>query len=269
MPHFICMTCGVQYPDSANPPEHCPVCDDDRQYVGWQGQQWTTLDDLRTGHANTFNDEEPGLVSIQTRPKFAIGQRALLVRSPGGNLLWDCVSLIDDATVKAIQSRGGLAALAISHPHFYATMAEWSRAFGGVPIYVHADDRQWVMRPDPAVASWDGETLALHDGLTLIRCGGHFEGSAVLYWPAGADGRGALLVGDTLQVVRDRRHISFMRSYPNLIPLPAETIRRIARSVAPFSFDRIHGMLPGLAIPSDGQGAVARSVERYLDAIKN
>lgn len=269
MAHPICVTCGVQYPDSLKPPEHCPVCDDDRQYVGWQGQQWTTLDNLRGEHKTTFKDEEPGLTSIQTAPKFAIGQRALLVQSPGGNVLWDCVSLIDNATVKTIQDRGGLAAVAISHPHFYSAMIEWSRAFGDIPIYVHADDQRWIMRPDPAVVLWNGETRPLLDGLTLIRCGGHFAGSAVLHWPGGADGRGALLVGDTLQVVQDRRHVSFMRSYPNFIPLPAESVRRIAQAVAPFTYDRIYGMFPGLTIPSDGQGAVTRSVERYLNAIRN
>ncbi|MEO6809650.1 MAG: MBL fold metallo-hydrolase [Isosphaeraceae bacterium] len=269
MPHSICVTCGVQYPETPKPPENCPVCDDDRQYVGLQGQQWTTLDDLRGEHENTFKHEASGLTSIQTTPKFAIGQRAFLIQSPGGNVLWDCVSLIDDATVKTIQERGGLAAVAISHPHFYATMVEWSRAFGGIPIYVHADDNTWIMRPDPAVTLWEGEIHTLHDGLTLVRCGGHFEGSTVLHWPAGADGRGALLVGDTLQVVPDLRHVSFMRSYPNYIPLPTEAVRRIARAVAPFSFEQVLGMFPGLTIPSDGQGAVARSIERYLNAIKS
>src|SRR4051812_14213411 len=214
MPHFLCTTCGTQFAEAAAPPERCAVCEDERQYIGWGGQQWTTLDELRAGHTNQIRDEEPRLTGIGTTPKFGIGQRALLVQTPGGNVLWDCISLIDDATVEAVRNLGGLAAVAISHPHYYSAMVEWSRAFGSVPIYLHAADRRWVMRPDPSMLFWEGETLALHDGLTLIRCGGHFEGGTVMHWPTGAEGKGVLLTGDILQVCMDRRHVSFMSSYP-------------------------------------------------------
>ncbi len=146
-------------------------------------------------------------------------------------------------------------------------MVEWSRAFGGVPIYLHAADRQWVMRPDPAIEFWDGETKALHDGLTLIRCGGHFEGGTVLHWPAGADGKGVLLAGDILQVCMDRRHVSFMYSYPNYIPLPAEAVRRAVAAVEPFAFDRIYGFMFDLAIMEGAKAAVRRSADRYLRMI--
>ncbi len=267
MPHYLCVTCGVQFAESNSPPPRCPVCEDERQYVGWDGQQWTTLDALRPDHQNNIKEEEPGLFSLHTRPKFAIGQRCFLIQSPGGNVLWDCLSLIDDATVAAVRERGGLAAIAISHPHFYASMIEWSRAFGGIPIYLHADDREWIMRPDSPIVLWEGETHPLHDGLTLIRCGGHFEGSTVLHWPNGAGGRGALFSGDTIQVVQDRRYVTFMRSYPNFIPLPAATIRQIVEAVEPFDFDRIYGMFPALTVANDGKAAVRRSAERYLRAI--
>ena len=43
----------------------------------------------------------------------------------------------------------GLRAIAISHPHYYTTIVDWSRAFGGVPVYVHADDREWVHAARP------------------------------------------------------------------------------------------------------------------------
>lgn len=264
MPHFLCTTCGVQHAESPAPPDRCAICEDERQYVGWGGQSWTTLDALRADHSNEVREEEPGLVGIGTTPKFGIGQRALLVRSPGGNVLWDCISLLDDATVAAIRNLGGLAAVAVSHPHYYASMVEFSRAFGGVPVHLHADDRRWVMRPDPAVEFWEGETRPLHDGLTLIRCGGHFEGGTVLHWPAGAGGKGALLTGDILQVCPDRRHVGFMYSYPNYIPLPAEAVRRASAAVEPFAFDRIHGFMFGLTIREDARAAVARSAERHL-----
>ena len=77
-----------------------------------------------------------------------------------------------------------MAAIAISHPHYYSSMVEWSHAFDGAPIYVHAADRPWVMRPDPHIVFWEQETLPLLGGLTLIRCGGHFAGGQVLHWPA-------------------------------------------------------------------------------------
>ena len=265
----ICETCGTQFATAGAPPQVCPVCEDERQYVGWDGQRWTTLDDLRRAYRNTIQEEEPNLWSIQTEPSFAIGQRALLIRSGTGNVLWDCLSLVDDETVQAIEKRGGLAAVAISHPHFYTSMVDWSRAFGGVPIYLHADDQRWVMRPDEAVRFWTGESQPLSEGLTLIRCGGHFPGSTVLHWQDGPEGRGALLTGDTIQVVMDRRHVTFMRSYPNFLPLPARQVRAIARAVEPFEFDRIYGMKPGLTIREGGKKAMADSVRRYLSAIES
>ena len=206
------------------------------------------------------------LVGIGTEPSFAIGQRALLVRSPEGNLLWDCITVIDDATIDAVRELGGIRAIAISHPHYYSSMVEWSRAFDA-PVLLNAADRQWVMRSDPSIESWSGETKALWDGMTLIRAGGHFDGGTVLHWPAGADGRGALLTGDILQVAQDRRWVSFMYSFPNYIPLPATEIDRITAAVEPFEFDRIYGAWWDRNVKSDGRNAVRRSAERYKRAL--
>jgi hypothetical protein len=266
--HPICSTCGTQFAESAAPPERCPICDDLRQYVPPRGQSWTTLEALRRFHRNSFRRIEPRLFGIGMAPEFAIGQRALLIRSPGGNVLWDCVSLVDDATVDLLMGIGGLAAIAISHPHYYTTMVDWSRAFGGVPVYLHAADRAHVLRPDPVLHFWSGETCALHDSLTLIRCGGHFAGGAVLHWPNGAGGRGALLTGDILQVTMDRRFVSFMRSYPNLIPLPAPAVNAIVDAVSPFAYDRIYGAWWDRHIESDAPAVVERSRARYLAAIE-
>jgi glyoxylase-like metal-dependent hydrolase (beta-lactamase superfamily II) len=162
---------------------------------------------------------------------------------------------------------GGIAAIVLSHPHYYSSMVEWSRAFGNVPIYLHAADRQWVMRPDKAIVFWEGETRILAEGLTLIRCGGHFDGGVVLHWAGGAGGKGALLSGDILQVVPDRKHVSFMYSYPNYIPLPASAIERIVKAVEPFAYDRVYGAFWDMVIEQDGKTAVKRSAERYLHAI--
>ena len=201
---FVCVTCGVQFAASDSPPAHCPVCEDERQYVGWDGQKWTTVEELRENHRNELRDDF-GLLGIGTRPSFAIGQRALLVPSPGGNVLWDCVTVIDDAAVAEVRRHGGARAIAISHPHYYSSMVEWSRALEA-PVYLHAADRRWVMRPDPCLEFWEGETRPLWDGMTLVRVGGHFEGGTVLHRPGGGGGgAGALLAGDILQVAQDRR----------------------------------------------------------------
>lgn len=266
MPHFICETCGTQYPESAEPPGRCAICEEPRQYIGWEGQRWTTLHELRESHRARIREEEPGLTGIGSDPSFAIGQRALLVQAPGGNVLWDCISLIDDEIGERVEALGGIAAISISHPHFYSSMVEWSHAFDA-PVYLHAADRRWVVHPSPRIEFWEGETKELGPGLTLIRCGGHFAGGAVLHWADGCDGRGALLSGDILQVVQDRRWVSFMYSYPNLIPLPAEGVRRIAVSVESYPFERIYGAWFGKVVAEDAKAAVGRSVERYVAAL--
>ncbi len=232
------------------------------------GQSWTTLEALTQRHFNCYRQHEPGLIGVGTEPKFAIGQRALIVRTPAGNLLWDCIALLDAATVEIVQGLGGLTGIAISHPHYYSTMVEWSRAFGGVPIHLHAADRQWVMRPDPAIRYWDGDTLPLPGGLTLIRCGGHFAGGTVLHWRAGGGGRGALLTGDIVQLIADRNYVSFMRSYPNIIPLSAPAVARIGAMLEPFTFDVLYGAFFDRVIPHGGKDAVHRSIERYVAAIQ-
>lgn len=266
MTHFICMTCGAQFTAAETTPDCCPICEDERQYVGWNGQQWTTLADLQADHHNIIKTVEPNLTGIGT-PGFAIGQRALLVQTPEGNLLWDCISLIDEPTIAAVNALGGIRAIAISHPHFYASMIEWSRAFDA-PIYLHAADQRWVMRPDTAVNFWDGETKKLWAGMTLIRGGGHFAGSAILHWPAGAAGKGALFTGDTLYVVSDRRYVSFMYSFPNLIPLPAREVRRIVASVEPYAYDRLYSAWWDRVVKEGAKTAVSRSADRYIQALQ-
>ena len=266
MQHYICQTCGTQYPASENPPEHCPICEDDRQYIGHDGQQWTTLEDLRKVHHTVFKEEEKNLIGIGTEPKFAIGQRGLLIQSPEGNMLWDCITLIDDKTIAKVNELGGISKIAISHPHYYSSMIEWSKAFDA-PIYLHEAEREWVMRPDPAIQFWQGETLDIGKGLTLIRCGGHFEGAQVLHWADGAEGKGVLLTGDIVNMVADRRYVSFMYSFPNLIPLPASAIRKITAALEPFDYDRIYSAWFGTTLVENAKEGVAFSAKRYIEAI--
>ncbi len=262
MPAWICATCGVQHRDTPQPPPSCPICLDERQYVGWGGQEWTSPVELGRDHRNDLREEETGLVGIGTSPSFAIGQRALLVQTAAGNVLWDCISLVDEATVDAVGALGGIAAICISHPHFYGSMVDWADAFDA-PIYLPAADGAWVMRPSKRIVVWETETMEPLPGLTLARIGGHFDGAAVLHWPAGADGNGALLTGDTVTVVQDRRWVSFMWSYPNLIPLDAATVTDIARRLSRFPFQRVYGGWWGRVVVTDGAQAVARSAARY------
>jgi glyoxylase-like metal-dependent hydrolase (beta-lactamase superfamily II) len=266
MENFICIQCGTQFDATAEPPPRCPICEDERQFVRHSGQAWTTPEQLRADHHNRFEDEAPQLLGIGTEPEFAIGQRALLLQSPGGNLLWDCISLLDDKTIAEVNARGGIRAIAVSHPHFYSSIVEWAEQFDA-KIFLHAKDREWAMRKSPRIEFWETRTLSLWDSLTLINCGGHFEGGTVLYWLEASRGRGnkgVLLTGDIITVAQDRRYVSFMRSYPNCIPLGPSAIHRILEAIEPFSFDQIYGGWWRAAVLSDAKAAVARSAERYL-----
>ena len=268
MDAYICRTCGVQQAESEEPPSHCAICDDERQYVPPGGQRWVTLTGLRgEGHRVEVRDLEPGLTGIGADPTVGIGQRALLVQTPAGNFLWDCFGFIDNEGIAAVRARGGLHGIAMSHPHFYGVNVEWSRAFGHAPIYIPTADREWVMRPDPAVKHWEGTVEPL-PGVRLIQSGGHFEGSAVLHWAGGAEGRGALFTGDTITVGPDRRFVSFMRSYPNLIPLPASEVRRIVSTVEPYKFDRIYGGWWDRIVSRNAKAAIQKSADRYIHWIE-
>ena len=254
----ICVTCGVQY---GAPRTDCPICEDERQYVGWDGQRWTSLEELRAaGHRARIEDEGLGVVGIGTEPSIAIGQRALLLRTPAGNVLWDMITHIDTDLFREVHDLGGIDAIAISHPHYYGTMIEWAHAFDA-PVYIHEADRRWVARPDDAVVFWEGDTHEIADGVTLINAGVHFAGGQVLHW---RDGR-ALFSGDILQVVNDRDWVSFMYSYPNFIPERPRTVRRALRLLEPYDFDRVYGAWWRKIVYTDGKDAVRRSADRYLE----
>jgi glyoxylase-like metal-dependent hydrolase (beta-lactamase superfamily II) len=266
MPAFICTTCGCQYPDSDMPPGGCLICQDDRQYVNPTGQAWTTMTAMRKNYFNAFRQLEPGLIGVGSFPAFAIGQRALIISSPAGNVLWECISFLDDMTVTIINALGGLVGIACSHPHFLASVVEWSHAFGNTPVYLHAMDRQYVTRPDPVLNYWEGDRLELADCISLIRCGGHFPGSSVLHWAQGAGGRGVLLTGDTVQV-RPDKGLTYMHSYPNLIPLDAATVQGIAAILDPWPFETLYGGWWERVIPARAKMVMASSVEQYVRAV--
>lgn len=263
----ICITCGMRYAAANDPPKGCAICQDERQYVGHLGQKWITPEDLRRTHRNVLFQEGDKLWGIHTEPSFAIGQRALLLQTSHGGVLWDCISLIDANTVELVKALGGITAIAISHPHYYTSMVEWSRAFGNVPIYLHESDREWVQYQDSAILFWQGETHLLNSDLTLIRVGAHFKGFQVLHWASGDGGKGVLVTGDMPQVCPDRRYVSFMYSYPNFIPVDGATVRDIVHKLEPYKFSKLYGAWPNFAVEGDPKLVLKRSAERYLRAI--
>jgi hypothetical protein len=266
MPLWTCETCGAQFPESEKPPASCPICEDERQFVNWKGQTFLTREALAERHRLAWRNDL-GLNGIGSEPSFAIGQRALLVPLGDGCLMWDCVPLATSEAIAHVRSLGGLKAIAISHPHYYGALADWSEAFGGVPVYLHGDDRAFVTRQHSAIVPWTGDSHRISNDILLVRTGGHFAGATVMHWRAGAEGRGALLTGDVAMVAADRRSLSFMYSFPNYIPLNAPAVRRIWASVEPLAFDRVYGAWWGRNIADNARAAFEMSVRRYIAAI--
>ncbi|WP_434402719.1 MBL fold metallo-hydrolase [Planococcus sp. 11815] len=267
MNKFICNTCGVQTESAGTVPEHCWICTEERQYVNPKGQSWTTLEEMVASntYSNEILSEEEGLSSITTVPSFGIGQTAYLVQGENFNILWDCISYLDTATIETVKELGGIDAIALSHPHYYSTQVEWAETFDAV-IYIHEDDKQWVTRPSDRIIFWSGETLEVAEGFTLHRIGGHFKGAAILEWKDGSAGKGVLLTGDIVRVVADRQWVSFMYSYPNFIPLPAPTVERMAAQLNEIRFDRVYDAFHRIVM-NEAREAVQNSAKRYVDAL--
>lgn len=257
---WICVTCGNEYPPGPTRAT-CLICTDERQYVPAAGQLWAELDpdDPRSV---TVRTPEPGLSEFTVDPSVGIGQRTFLVHTPAGGILWEPPGFIGPALLERLRAAGPIRAIASSHPHLIGASVSLSRLLGEPPVYVNGYDRRWITRPDPVITFWD-EGLELAPGVRLRRCGGHFPGSGVLYVAHGADGRGLLLVGDTMMVCPDRASVSFMRSYPNLIPLSPRLVREIVGAVEPLAFDRIYGAF-GDVIDSGARQAVRASADRYI-----
>lgn len=269
MPAWICATCGNHYPDTDVPPAVCVICEDERQWVPPEGQRWTTLKKLAAnGTRSVIREIEPGLLGIGAKPQVAIGQRALLVQTPEGNLLWDLPGFIDEQAIQAVADAGGLRYVTASHPHFYGAMVEWSHAFGAEILLPEAD-AGWFTRPEPGlpVRTWSG-TLEVLPGVTLIQCGGHFAGSAVVHWAQGAAGAGALFSGDTICVTPGEDRVTFISSAPNRLPLAEREVRRVAGAVRPYAYDRIYGGWWSPTLWRHAKRIVERSAERYIQWLR-
>jgi glyoxylase-like metal-dependent hydrolase (beta-lactamase superfamily II) len=257
----ICATCGVE---SSRAVDVCPICDDERQWVPAAGQVWTSLKELqRDDHQVELRELEPDLFGLTVTPGVGIAQQSKVVRTPDGLLLWDPIGYVDEEAARAVLALGPVVAVAASHPHMYGVQVEWSRALGAVPVLVSQADAHWVQRPDDAIETWQGEREVL-PGVVLSQPGGHFPGSAVVHWAAGADGRGVLLSGDTIFANADRTSVSFMRSFPNHLPLSGAVALRIAEHVARRPFERLYNNFQGV-VPADARDVVLRSAQRHAE----
>ncbi|MGZ6658251.1 MAG: hydrolase [Solirubrobacteraceae bacterium] len=257
---WICETCGVEHAEAI---DVCAICDDERQWVPPDGQRWTTLEELaRSGRRTKLSELEPDLYGITIEPQVGIGQQAHLVTTPQGSLLWDPTGYVDDDIVSRVRELGEVLAITSSHPHMFGVQVEWSRALGGVPVLISEADAEWIARPDAAIETWSNRR-EVTPRVTLHQLGGHFTGSAVVHWAGGAGGKGVLLASDTIHTNPDRESVTFMRSYPNRIPLSPGVAKRLAEAVSALSFDRLYDNF-GRTIDSDARSVVRRSADRYI-----
>jgi glyoxylase-like metal-dependent hydrolase (beta-lactamase superfamily II) len=262
MDHFkICTVCGTQYP-SANPPAVCTICADDRQYIPDMGQSWITHAQLIQKHAVRIGKLQERVYELDISPVFGIGQRALFIESPGGNILWDCMSLLDPAAISFIRSKGGLKAIAFSHPHYYSNMSYWAETFN-CPVYIHSNDEKWIVFPHQHLELWSGVEKELWDGMKIINTGGHFPGSSILYAP-GLSPQGTIFCGDTFVISPDKNHVAIMYSYPNRIPLPVKEVQRIAQQMESLDFDNLYSFLRYLNIRGNAKQVFEESMKRYV-----
>lgn len=262
-PFSICATCGVEYAEPL--PEVCPICRDERQWVPSAGQAWTSLQQLeREGQHLGWANGEPGRFVVSTDPGVGIRHSMQVIATDEGVFLWDPTGYIDDATVERIKQLGPVLGISTSHPHMFGVQVDWAHALDA-PVLVNEADAQWLGRHDAAIRFWSGEEQL--GPISLHQIGGHFTGSSVALWPAGAGGRGILLSGDTVFPNPDGWSVGFLRSYPNKIPLSAAVVQRIADDLGRLRFDAIIGNFNN-RIESDGHESIRRSAERHIGWVR-
>lgn len=252
-PYFpICTACGTQYPLPV--PASCRICLDPRQFVPPTGQTWTTLTVLQQSHHNVFTPDtiNPRIWSIRTAPNFAIGQRAMLLQTPNGNILWDLITLLDADTVAKVNELGGLAAIVISHPHYYTTLHDWSATFPDAKLYIGGPDEDWLVDREANLHFLTRSHTAILPDVTAVLSGGHFPGSLCLHWDS------QLFIADTILTVPSARNpipgtpgslsYTFWYSVPNRIPLPPSQIWGVWESVRGLEWHSTFGAFMGMDV---------------------
>lgn len=256
----ICTACGTQLPPGPVP-ELCPICADDRQFIPENGQTWMSFESLSNRYQVSIHAINPRLYELKMTPDFAIAQRAFLVITDEGNILWDCIPLLNTDVIEFIRSKGGLQAIAFSHPHYFSTMNTWADTFD-CPVYIHENDEPWVLYKGPAIRLWREDRLALPGGVQVFCIGGHFPGSSLLHIPFLSPG-GTILVGDSMYLARHKLHIAIMHSYPNQMPLPVSIVREIGEQVKRLPFDTLYGAFIWQNLEASAKELFVRSMERY------
>lgn len=257
-PIVQCAVCGVER-DADDLPEVCPICADERQYqAADRHQKWVRWEDF-SGRLELV-EREPGLWGIDVVGGVGIGQQAKIVVTEAGTVMVDVPAAITAEAVAAVRALGPMRAIIPTHPHMFGVQSLWSQALDGVDVFVSAADAGWLGHRPELVLEWSG-TIEPVPGIRASQPGGHFPGSSVVHWP-GADGAGVLLAGDTMLVNPDRETVSFMRSYPNRIPLSGAVAERIAAHVSRYDFDRLYSnFVPFLA--GDARQKVNASAARH------
>ncbi|SEJ29064.1 hypothetical protein SAMN04487995_3995 [Dyadobacter koreensis] len=262
----VCKTCGTQYPADQKLPELCTICNDDRQYITELGQVWIELESLSAQYCTKTTRVRENLYTLKIIPDFAITQRAFLVLSPSGNILWDCIPLLDEATTAFIKSKGGLKAIAFSHPHYYSNMNVWAENFN-CPIYIHENDKNWVMYKSDYLKFWKGYSMSVADS-EIINTGGHFPGSCILKIPGFSD-KGVILSGDTLYISKSKRYVSVMYSFPNHILLSKSEFLSFFDKTKNLEFDTMYGAFEGQNLVGNAKEIFASSMQRYIESYGN
>ena len=255
-----CATCGTAYPINIAP-KTCITCLDERQWVPQEGQKWVSHSKLLKTHSVKLNRIQENLYELTINPKFAIGQRAMLVLSEHGNILWDCIPLLDEMTIEFIKAKGGLRAIAFSHPHFYSNMNEWADVFD-CPILIHKNDAEHIMVKGNHITLWEGNELELWDKMKLFLIGGHFAGSSLLHVPH-LSKKGSIICGDTLYLSPNKQHFSVVWSSPNRMPLPLKEMRRIQARLEHITFDAFYGYISTQNLTHKVKEVLKKSFEKY------
>ncbi|KAK0285781.1 hypothetical protein LTR35_005121 [Friedmanniomyces endolithicus] len=212
-------------------------------------------------------DGDEQMWSIWTEPKFGIGQRCVFIQTDHGNVLWDCITNLDEETAAIIKQEGGLKAIIISHPHYYTTHLEWAQVFD-CPVYLASDDKEWISREDQrgCLRFIEGTSQQIIPGVTAIKVGGHFPGSLVLLWNK------KLLIADSFVTTPSALYhvdrlpgttsYAFMWAIPNMIPLPPAELYKMWQAIRPYEFHSTHGAFVGQDVRDE------KVKDRVLESMK-
>lgn len=229
-----------------------------------QGQTWTSLKQLVKDHKNEWHQlvGTNNCWSIRSEPQVAIGQRCILITTPAGNVLWDCITLLDAETTSKIKEVGGLKAIVISHPHYYSSHMHWADTFE-CPVFIAAEDEEWCVAEDRSHRRklLQHESHEISDNVTALKLGGHFPGSLVLHYlpdPTQPAQSALLFIADTIVTVPSALYhvdrlpgttsYSFDWSIPNRIPLPPPEIFKMWQVLKKWKFGGTFGAFLGMDI---------------------